>query len=100
MPHAVPSTRQIGVGDAITIDMGCSYNGYCSDMTRTIFVDMIDDKMKEIYDIVLENQQTAINEIADNASIKSIARIVEGNIRINGYDIMHALRSWNRTKCT
>ena len=38
-PHAVPSNRKIQNQDIITIDMGCKVNGYCSDMTRTIFVD-------------------------------------------------------------
>ena len=37
-PHAVPSNRKIQEKDIITIDMGCKVNGYCSDMTRTIFV--------------------------------------------------------------
>ena len=36
MPHAVPTSRKIQSGDIITIDMGCKYEGYCSDMTRTI----------------------------------------------------------------
>ena len=38
MPHAVPTDRKIQEQDIITIDMGCKVNGYCSDMTRTIFV--------------------------------------------------------------
>ena len=37
-PHAIPSERKIQKTDIITIDMGCKINGYCSDMTRTIFV--------------------------------------------------------------
>ena len=37
-PHAVPTDRIIKENDIITIDMGCKINGYCSDMTRTVFV--------------------------------------------------------------
>lgn len=37
-PHAVPTDKKIEPGDPIVIDMGCIYKGYCSDMTRTIFV--------------------------------------------------------------
>ena len=37
-PHAIPTDKRIDLGDSITIDMGCKYEGYCSDMTRTIFV--------------------------------------------------------------
>ena len=91
MPHAVPTDRQISEGDTITIDMGCSYNGYCADMTRTIFVGNVDENIKQIYDLVLDNQQIALDEIKEGASIKIISRIVEGNFKVNGYDFMHAL---------
>lgn len=91
MPHATPTNRKIESGDIITIDMGCSYNGYCSDMTRTIFVDKVDEAIKQIYDLVLENQQIAFDEMRDGATIKITSRIIEGNFRMNGHDFMHAL---------
>lgn len=91
VPHWSPTDREIKSGDSITIDMGCSYNGYSSDMTRTIFVDTIDQDIKNIYDLVLNNQQIALEEMKDGASIKIISRIVEGNFRMNGYDLIHAL---------
>lgn len=91
MPHATPTDRKIISGDVITIDMGCSYNGYCADMTRTIFVDKIEERVKASYDLVLENQNTAIEEMKDGAQIKIIARIVEGNLKMHGHDPMHAL---------
>ena len=65
MPHAVPGNRRIHTGDTITIDMGCSYNGYCSDMTRTVFVDNIGNMAKEVYDLVLDNQKMVLDEIKD-----------------------------------
>ena len=49
-----------GSRDAITIDMGASYNGYCADMTRTVFVDSVNDNIKDIYDLVLDNQLIAL----------------------------------------
>ena len=57
MPHAVPTDRKIQSNDVILIDFGCKYNGYCSDMTRTIFVDGITDSERNIYNLVLENQE-------------------------------------------
>ncbi len=100
MPHAVPTSREIRANDVITIDMGCSYNGYCSDMTRTVFVDNVDENIRKIYDLVLENQKVALSEIKDGASIKIVSRIVEGNLKMNGYDLMHAIRTWYRYECT
>ena len=56
MPHAVPTNKKIEAGDPITIDMGCKYKGYCSDMTRTFFVGEVPEEMKKVYDLVLKNQ--------------------------------------------
>ena len=65
MPHAVPTDRKIQSNDVILMDFGCKYNGYCSDMTRTIFVDGITDSERNIYNLVLENQEKVLEEIKD-----------------------------------
>lgn len=68
MPHAKPGQRKIANGDPVLIDMGAKYSGYCSDMTRTIFLGKIDDMYRKVYDIVLAAQLTAINSITANVS--------------------------------
>lgn len=60
-------------------------------MTRTIFVDEVDENIKQIYDLVLKNQKIAIEQMQDGSQVKTIARIVEGNLRMNGFEPMHAL---------
>jgi Xaa-Pro aminopeptidase len=60
MPHAVPSERQIQRGDFITMDFGCVYEGYCSDMTRTVAVGEVSDEQRAVYDIVLRAQLAGI----------------------------------------
>ncbi len=60
MPHGVPGDRKIENGDFVTMDFGCLYQGYCSDMTRTIAVGSATDEMKKIYDIVLRAQLAGI----------------------------------------
>ena len=47
----------------ITLDFGAYYRGYCSDITRTFAIGEPDSKMKDIYNIVLNSQIKAINEI-------------------------------------
>ena len=91
IPHAVPSNRRIQSGDIITIDMGCKYNGYCSDMTRTIFVDSVDEYMKEVYDLVLKNQELTLSEMHDGANIKNISKMVECNFGLHDCELVHAL---------
>ncbi|MBR3249760.1 MAG: aminopeptidase P family protein [Clostridia bacterium] len=90
-PHAVPTDRKIEEQDIITIDMGCKYNGYCSDMTRTIFVGSVPEDIKKIYDIVLKSQQQALDEMKDGAIIRQIAKNVDTNFRFYNYDLIHAL---------
>ena len=90
-PHAIPSDRKIEKQDIITIDMGCKVNGYCSDMTRTIFIGQQTPEQKKIYDLVLKNQERVLNEICDGANIKTITRGVVSDFEINGYDLVHSL---------
>ena len=90
-PHAVPTDKKIEAGDAITIDMGCKYQGYCSDMTRTIFAGYVPIEIKKIYDLVLKNQTQTLREMKDGASIKFISRMVENDFKLNGYELVHAL---------
>ena len=56
LPHGVAGERVIREGDFITMDFGAQYQGYCSDMTRTVAVGYATEEMEKIYNIVLEAQ--------------------------------------------
>lgn len=90
-PHAIPTQRKIQSGDAILIDFGCKYNGYCSDMTRTIFVDCIQDEIKPVYDLVLKNQLLTCKEIHEGANVRLLTKMVENDFKLHDYDLIHAL---------
>ena len=90
-PHAVPTDRKIQARDIITIDMGCKVNGYCSDMTRTIFVGEPTEKMKEVYDLVLNNQKFVLEQYKDGASTRQITKMVENDFELYKYDLIHSL---------
>ena len=66
-------------------------NGYCSDMTRTIFAGYVPPQARTIYDLVLKNQMQTLNEMKDGASINMISRMVENDFKIKGYDLVHSL---------
>ncbi len=91
MPHAVPTDKLIEAGDPITIDMGCKYKGYCSDMTRTIFAGYVPQYVKPVYDLVLKNQIQISESIKEGANIKNISKTIESNIKLNGFDMLHSL---------
>ena len=90
-PHAVPSNRKIQEKDIITIDMGCKVNGYCSDMTRTIFVGDMTDEMKKIYDLVLKNQVQTLEQMKDGVSTRMLTKMVQNDFRFYDYDLIHSL---------
>lgn len=63
LPHGVASERVIGNNEFVKLDFGAYYKGYCSDLTRTVVVGTPTDKHREIYDIVLEAQLHALENI-------------------------------------
>ena len=63
IPHAVPTEKKLARGDLVTLDFGCRYHGYCSDMTRTVAIGKAEERQKELYQIVLEAQQTALSKL-------------------------------------
>lgn len=91
MPHATPTDRVIVSGDVITIDFGCKYNGYCSDMTRTIFVDFVQDYIKPVYNLVLKNQELTLKEYYDGSNNRVLTRMVENDFKLNNFTLVHAL---------
>ena len=90
-PHAVPTDRVIQKQDIITIDMGCKYQGYCSDMTRTIFVGSVPEYIKPVYDLVLKNQKQTEEQMKDGESTRLLTKMVENDFKLNGYDLIHSL---------
>ena len=91
MPHAVPTDRKIESGDPITIDMGCKYKGYCSDMTRTVFAGYVPQFMKPVYDLVLKNQIRVSEDLKEGANLKIIAKSVDSEFKLNGVNMIHSL---------
>lgn len=85
LPHAAPTDKVIEEGDLLTLDFGCIYKGYCSDMTRTICVGKANERQKEIYNIVLKAQKAALEAIKPGAVCKDIDKIARDIITEAGY---------------
>ena len=91
IPHWKPSDRKIKNADPILIDMGCKYKGYCSDMTRTIFMGCILEEIKPVYDLVLKTQKRVLEEMRSNYNIKTISRIVDDTFKLSNYFLIYSL---------
>ncbi len=84
-PHAVPEDKLLKKGELLTLDFGCVYKGYCSDMTRTIAIGKVSDELKKIYDIVKNAQETALKGIRPGMTGKEIDSLAREVIRKEGY---------------
>lgn len=71
-PHGIPGENQIEDNSLLLFDLGCIYNGYASDMTRTVAVGEPDDFQKEIYDLVLKAHLAAIDFIKPGVTASQI----------------------------
>lgn len=88
-PHAIPTDKVIEDGDVLLFDMGAKYKGYCSDLSRTVFVGK-EDIYKEEYEFVLNCQKRIVNNYKDGENIKYILKKIEEDYNDKSYSVMHA----------
>jgi Xaa-Pro aminopeptidase len=86
LPHAIPTDREIRVGEPILFDWGAKLNGYCSDTTRTVVIGPPDDTFRTVHQTVLEAQQKAIAAIKSGASSKAVDAVARDFIHSKGYE--------------
>ena len=85
MPHGVASEKRLEKGDIITIDYGCYYQGYASDMTRTVALGDVDPRLKEIHQIVYEANQLVRDLAKPGMTGQEIDAIARNYIDSHGY---------------
>lgn len=86
LPHGVATDKKIETGDLVTLDFGCIFEGYCSDMTRTIGIGTLNEKQKEIYNIVLGAQMKALESVIPGKKGREIDKIARDIIAGYGYE--------------
>lgn len=85
MPHGVPTDKPVASGDFITMDFGCIYGGYCSDMTRTVAVGSVTEEMDKVYHTVLRAQLEGIAATKAGVAGKTVHEAGAAVIREAGY---------------
>ncbi|UZQ86136.1 Xaa-Pro peptidase family protein [Thermoclostridium stercorarium] len=86
LPHGVAGTRELQNGDAVVMDFGAVFEGYCSDITRTVFIGKPNDELLKIYDTVLKAQLEAINKAAVGMKGKDLDNVSRTIIYQAGYE--------------
>lgn len=85
LPHGRASEKLVETGDFVTLDFGAYYQGYCSDITRTVAVGQPNAKLREIYEIVLEAQTHAVANIKAGMTGKQADALARDIIAAKGY---------------
>ncbi|UJL45067.1 aminopeptidase P family protein [Virgibacillus sp. NKC19-16] len=84
-PHGTPSMKKISKGDLILFDLGVVFEGYCSDISRTVAYKSLTEAQEKIYHIVLAAQEKAIKASQPGTSVGNIDKAARDHIDKVGY---------------
>lgn len=77
-PHHHPTNKKLVAGEFVTIDMGCIYNGYCSDITRTFVVgggEIENETLKRAYEVVKQANEAGIKAVKNGATGSEVDKV-------------------------
>lgn len=85
MPHSIATNKKIKKGEMVVIDLGARNYGYNSDLTRTAFLGKIERKYSLVYNVVIDAQKKAIENIRPGVKASFIDDISREYIRDKGF---------------
>ena len=85
LPQRFSTSKELKLGEMGIFDMGCVYEGYCSDITRTFSLGGLTDEQKHIFDIAYKAQQKAIKAVKPGVTAEDIDEVARSFISENGY---------------
>lgn len=93
LPHAHPSDRLVERGRFVLLDFGCIVDGYCSDMTRTVVMGPLDERHKEIYELVVSSQAAGLEAVGPGIACGDVDKVARTVIDEVGHAeaFMHGL---------
>ena len=85
LPHGIATEKLIVSGEFVTMDFGAVYEGYHSDMTRTVCVGHASDAQRKLYGTVLDAQEFGVSLVKPGASGKDVDGLVRQRLADAGY---------------
>ncbi|WP_027406253.1 Xaa-Pro peptidase family protein [Anaerovibrio sp. RM50] len=85
LPHGTATEKLINAGEFVTMDYGAVYEGYHSDITRTICLGPADDRQRDVYDAVLKAQLLGLSLVKPGAAGKAVDGAVRRYLHERGY---------------
>ena len=75
-PHHRPGPRRIGAGETVVLDFGALFDGYCSDMTRTVWVGDVDEPdLRRAVDVVLASQAAGVAAVGPGVDCSAVDKV-------------------------
>ncbi|MFP5317817.1 MAG: M24 family metallopeptidase [Acidimicrobiia bacterium] len=84
-PHHEPGGRRIGAGEAVVCDFGGTFDGYCSDITRTVFTGPPPPGFVEVYEVVAAAQRAGVEAAAASTPAEDVDRAARDVIAGAGF---------------
>ena len=90
LPHSGPLDYRIQHGDPLIVDFGATFNGYCADITRTVFVGAVNDAQRDFYAVVQEANEAGRQAAGPGLTCESVDRAARQVFIDAGYE--HLIR--------
>jgi Xaa-Pro dipeptidase len=84
-PHGTPTMKEIEAGDMVLFDLGVIFEGYCSDITRTVAYKSITEEQRNIYETVLAAEKKAIETAQIGTPVGKLDQTARDHIESAGY---------------
>jgi Xaa-Pro aminopeptidase len=85
LPHARPRDAEIRRGELVVIDWGAELDGYCSDCTRTLAAGAISSEAAEVYELVLDAQLAAVEDVRPGVAGRDVDGVARAAIEAAGH---------------
>jgi Xaa-Pro aminopeptidase len=85
LPHHETSDRPLRNNEAVLLDFGCVFNGYCSDITRTYFHGKPDAEFKKVYSIVEAAQKAGVGKVRAGIKAAEVDKVCRDHISDAGF---------------
>ncbi len=86
LPHAYPTDRKLKRNEFVLFDYGCTVNGYCGDMTRTVYFGKATKEEKEVYNLVLKAQTKSLSKIKSGVKCSEVHNVAVDVLKTKGID--------------
>ncbi len=84
-PHAVVTNKKIGEGELVTVDFGCIVDGWCSDITRTVWVGQLSEEMIRIWSVVKKAHDAGMQGLRPGLTGGQVDKIARDIIEEAGF---------------